>query len=203
MQYIDGDKSAATEKLKLAASANSPEKLEECAVAARALSAIPGASAYSKPMSDALDILVVGAEAKSSEQIAVTTAAREAAAANVQRALTTSTEEPAFDPATSRTETVNPALATVTTFCDAWKVETHSAGGCPDELFIVAGSRDAPAWSLSTTTAFGIHGARYVVGEGQPMFVAARSAAGVTTLKKPSACSVTWSCYTSRRTAKW
>ncbi len=185
--------------------------------AAKALSNLPGAGSYAKPISDALDILVVGAEAKSSAQTEVTDAARVAASANARAAPAGATGEPAFDPKRSRTETVNPATAKGATFCDTWKVETpqpggtcaktrsiigplvltdvHSAGGCPDELFLVAGNPDAPAWSISTTTAFSVHGARYVVADEQPLFVAARAPAGNTALKKSSTCSVTWSGY--------
>lgn len=217
VQYIDGDKAAATEKLKLAAGANAPDKLVQFATAAKAIASLPGASSYAKPISDALDILVVGAEAKSSAQTAVTDAAREAASANARSTPGAAPAEAAFDPKRSRTETVNPAMAKGATFCDSWKVETpqpggycskirsfigplvvtdvHSAGNCPDELFLVAGNPDTPAWSISTNTAFSIHGARYVVTDDQPLYVAARSTTAGAALKKSSACSVTWSGY--------
>src|SRR5262245_31236039 len=62
IQYVEGDKVAATTKVVRAAAANSPAQVKKFAEAVRMLKDLPGAGDYVAPMVEIADLLVADAE---------------------------------------------------------------------------------------------------------------------------------------------
>ena len=69
--------------------------------------------------------------------------------------------------------------------------DLESPGGCPDELRVFVGEAYDPEWVVSSTSRLATHGASYVVGDSQALWVASLAKPGAA-LSTSDACVVTW-----------
>jgi hypothetical protein len=72
--------------------------------------------------------------------------------------------------------------------------DLRTSPGCPNDLFVAAGSSTSPRWALSSPSSapLALHGARLVVKQGEFLFVGAE-ATGSAKISAEPRCSVLWS----------
>ena len=68
----------------------------------------------------------------------------------------------------------------------------YASGGCPDELFLMAGKPEKPHWILlnRATAAMNVSG-QFTLEDGEELFAGVRATAG--TPKDDVKCGITWS----------
>lgn len=189
VQYVEKNRSAASRSLQLAADVNDPEKLRAF-VTAEKVTAASDPSETSLEVTSALGVLqnLSGSPAS----------------------ITTTSAAPVKDEATKTAVRSGTVLAAATggQACKMKRgsgtcmqrravlgpitiTDIESPGGCADELRVFVGEAYDPEWVVSSTSRLATHGASYVVGDSQTLWVAAVAKPGGT-LSTSDACAVTW-----------
>jgi hypothetical protein len=206
LEYVDGDRDEAVQKIKKGAAENAPEKIRDFAEALRALKSIPGADQYIHPVLEVADLLAPDdAEAKSSSSRASgrakSSAKREASSENDGR-VAAGTLVPSVDPNASpctpfgdTNVNVDDAAARCVVVATGPLVLTdaQTTGACGNDLLIGAGTPAHPRWALVSTTSapLNVHGANFGVLNDESLFVV-QTAPTASALKGDLRCTITW-----------
>jgi hypothetical protein len=211
--YVDGDKGAAEPKLREVAKANSPEKVRVFSAALKPIVESMGGDVQAS-VGGVLAVL----EGASNPMTPEPEAKPEAKAARPpDPGAQTSVEERVGSMVRSRAELVRtglarPAIDPKTTACDAGPLAAdptrckkvravvgpvtltnlYAGGGCPDELFVLAGHADNPHWFISAqpNAPLNIVG-QFALDDGEELFVGVRSVKDAP--KSDARCAVVWS----------
>jgi hypothetical protein len=212
IEYVGGDKTAAETKLRAAAAANTADKLRVFATALKPIGANLGGEAGAS-LEAIADLLLAESgsappSAKASGPGSASTPSRTGASAQpggasappppnlVVEELRTASERLATnahlapcggvltsDPKCSRARVfVGPLVVT----------NAYTSGGCPDELFLLAGRIEKPHWMLlnQAGAAMNVTG-QFIVEDGEELFVGARAVGAAP--KDDVKCTITWS----------
>lgn len=190
VQYVDKDRSAASRSLQLAADVNDPAKLRAF-VATEKVAAASNPSETALEVSSALGVLqnLAGSQAPVATTAAtpapVAPAAKTGARSGTMLAAASGGQpckmKRGAGPCAQRRAVLGPITIT----------DLESPGGCPDELRVFVGEAYDPEWVVSSTSRLATHGASYVVGDSQALWVASLAKPGAT-LSTSDACMVTW-----------
>lgn len=219
MEYIGGDKAVAEQKLRAAAAANSPEKLRmfaraldpigssiggDAGAALKSVAAIldptlddaPTAKASGEPTTAAGKRSPGGTDRDGGRTAVAALATRPASPTVVVEELRAGTERLATDPRAATCGGIfgsDPKCARVRVFVGPLVVtNAYTSGGCPDELFLIAGRLEKPHWILldPAGAAMNVSG-QFILEDGEELFAGVRASAG--TPKDDVKCSITWS----------
>lgn len=211
LKYVDGDKTGSEEKLRAVAKLNSPEQVKRFAEAIRPVGESIGGDA-GKSLEAIATILLDAGSSTGGDKTNVAGAASAGGGTSPSKAgasrpqpnldiesLRTGMARPASDPKASACDATAPAQGdskqckTVRVFLGPLVVtNVFASGGCPDELFVMAGRSERPHWVLRALPSAPLNVAgQFVVEEGEELFVFARSAG--TSLEDDARCSVVWS----------
>ncbi len=221
LAYIDGDKATAEEKIKHGAAKNAPDQVREFAGKLRALKGLPGVDDYLKPLFEVADLLAPEEKGAHPRAKATTQASavaverlldeRGPGTEEERRAPSTVVELP-----TNLAGTSVPAMDTRSRKClpyaeSTWEspfstgrcvtiangpgllTDVQTTGACHDLLAIGAGDPQDPAWVLISepSTPLSIHGAKYLIGDSQSIFIV-QQGANVDALSHGLECSISW-----------
>lgn len=193
--YIDGEKKEAESKLREVSSANSPEQIRVFTKSIKPIMTPLGGDIRSSM--DAVLAILEGPNATPGPS-----AAPEAKAA----------QRPAGPPHVGgtnevvRTGTARPATASRSMACSSdvacrqtrvflgpfTVTNLYAGGGCPDELFVLAGQADNPHWTLAVppNATLSMSG-KFALDEGEGLFVGVRSSKGAP--QSDPHCAILWS----------
>lgn len=217
LEYVDGDRDEAVQKIKKGAAENAPEKLRDFAEALRALKSIPGADQYIHPVLEVADLLAPNdSESKPGSS---KTSGRAKTSAKPE----TSSDDDGTPSGTHGSEGVPPAAGTLVPSVDAKAstctpfgdtsvdvgnaaarcvtvatgplilTDAQTTGACGNDLLIGAGVPDHPRWALVSTAsaALNVHGANLPVMNNEALFVV-QMAPSAAALKSDFRCTITW-----------
>ena len=210
MEYVGGNRALAETKLRAAAAANSPEQLRLFAMALEPIGSSIGGEA-----GDAIKGVVSILLAAKTTETPGARASGESSASAVRRPgstvaggtprpppnvvveeLRAGTEHPATDPHAGTCGGIflaDPKCRRVRVFIGPLVVtNAYTSGGCPDELFLVAGRVEKPHWLLlgPAGAAMNVSG-QFILEDGEELFAGVRASAAAP--KDDVKCVITWS----------
>lgn len=213
MEYVGGDKAVGEKKLRLAAAANSPEQLRVFASALEPIgSAVGGDTGASMKAVAAIlrNETVAGGPATRADGASGTPPATQSSATTATAApspaspaptlvveeLRAGTERVATDPRAGTCGGIfgaDPRCDRVRVFIGPLVVtNAYTSGGCPDELFLIAGRLEKPHWILLSPrgAAMNVTG-QFIVEDGEELTAGVRASGA--TPKDDVKCAITWS----------
>lgn len=210
MEYVGGDKAVGEKKLRLAVAANSPEQLRKFASALESMgSSVGGDTGASMKAVAAILRTETVAQVPATKagpsrtpppaQSGATgaTAARSPASPTVVvEELRAGTERVATDPRAGTCGGIfgaDPRCDRVRVFIGPLVlINAYTSGGCPDELFLLAGTLEKPHWILLSPRGAPMNvTGQFIVEDGEELTAGVRASGA--TPKDDVKCAITWS----------